>query len=218
MYAKKKAKASEKAKTSASKDPWAVLGVAKSATRTEVKSRFRELVRQLHPDIQKESDSEDEMRIILEAAEALLKGTAKKPPLIPDGQPQRKDRTEKTKKQDVKAERVLFEWMGRMKRALWPVYQMTGKRIIVDWELDHYRVHLGVEKKKEIFFKDLRSVSDVKKVDHGGFDVTLKLDNGYHMVIQQVPPEAVTEIEQRVKKARGDWEVKRAKVLHRVVV
>jgi len=48
-----------------------ILGVSKNATRAEIKKRFRELVKQLHPDRTKNSKSKEKMAEIIKAYEVL---------------------------------------------------------------------------------------------------------------------------------------------------
>ena len=49
------------------KDYYEVLGVSKTATDAEIKSAFRKLAKQYHPDINKEADAEEKFKEIQEA-------------------------------------------------------------------------------------------------------------------------------------------------------
>src|SRR4029077_14604410 len=53
------------------RDYYEVLGVSRDASETEVKKAFRGLARELHPDVNKESDSEDRFKEAAEAYEVL---------------------------------------------------------------------------------------------------------------------------------------------------
>merc|ERR1719188_614594 len=70
---------------SASEDPWKILGVEPSATREEVRAKFRQLIRTHHPDIS--GGPADMIHRFLRAAEAILKGSNGKPPLVRGGDP-----------------------------------------------------------------------------------------------------------------------------------
>lgn len=59
------------------KDYYKLLGVARDATRAEIKSAYRKLARKYHPDISKEVDSEEKFKEIGEAYE-VLKDTEKR--------------------------------------------------------------------------------------------------------------------------------------------
>ncbi|MEI6291441.1 MAG: DnaJ domain-containing protein, partial [Chloroflexota bacterium] len=53
------------------RDYYEILGVAKTAGQDEVKSAFRKLARQFHPDVNKEPDAEDKFKEINEAYSVL---------------------------------------------------------------------------------------------------------------------------------------------------
>ena len=53
------------------KDYYEVLGVSKDATDAEIKSAFRKLAKQYHPDISKEANAEEKFKEIQEAYEVL---------------------------------------------------------------------------------------------------------------------------------------------------
>jgi molecular chaperone DnaJ len=57
------------------RDYYEVLGVSKSASKDEVKSAFRKLARQYHPDVNKEKDAGDKFKEIGEAYEVLSDDT-----------------------------------------------------------------------------------------------------------------------------------------------
>jgi len=59
------------------KDYYKLLGVARDATRAEIKSAYRKLARKYHPDISKEVDSEEKFKEVGEAYE-VLKDTEKR--------------------------------------------------------------------------------------------------------------------------------------------
>lgn len=54
-----------------SKDLYAVLGISKDATEDEIKKAFRRRARELHPDINKASDAEDQFKELNEAYDVL---------------------------------------------------------------------------------------------------------------------------------------------------
>ncbi|HEX5592669.1 MAG TPA: molecular chaperone DnaJ [Solirubrobacterales bacterium] len=53
------------------RDYYAVLGVSQDASETEIKKAFRRLARELHPDVNQESDAEDRFKEAAEAYEVL---------------------------------------------------------------------------------------------------------------------------------------------------
>lgn len=53
------------------RDYYEILGIAKTASPEEIKSAFRKLARQFHPDVNKESDAEDKFKEINEAYSVL---------------------------------------------------------------------------------------------------------------------------------------------------
>src|SRR5919109_2861710 len=55
------------------RDYYDVLGISRGATEREVKSAFRRLARELHPDVSAEADAEERFREAAEAYEVLSK-------------------------------------------------------------------------------------------------------------------------------------------------
>ena len=53
------------------RDPYVVLGVNKNATNDEIKSAYRKLARQYHPDLNKEEGAEAKFKEVQEAYEIL---------------------------------------------------------------------------------------------------------------------------------------------------
>ncbi len=59
---------------STKRDYYDVLGVARSASADEIRSAYRKLARQYHPDVNKETDAEANFKEINEAYEVLSNG------------------------------------------------------------------------------------------------------------------------------------------------
>src|SRR5690348_11335629 len=58
--------------STAKRDYYEVLGVAKTATEDEIKRAFRQKARQLHPDVNKAPDAETQFKEVSEAYEVLV--------------------------------------------------------------------------------------------------------------------------------------------------
>src|SRR2546421_7553978 len=58
--------------STAKRDYYEVLGVAKTATEDEIKRAFRQKARQLHPDVNKAPDAETQFKEVSEAYEILI--------------------------------------------------------------------------------------------------------------------------------------------------
>ena len=55
-------------------NPYQVLGISPEATRKQVDAAYRALAKQYHPDINKDTRAEDQMKRINEAYDMILKG------------------------------------------------------------------------------------------------------------------------------------------------
>jgi len=163
-------------------DPWAVMGLSSEATRSEVKARFRELVREYHPDVCP-TGSGYMMTQVIRAAQAILDSVPQPEPKSPRAEPkQQVSRYEKMRAKQEKARaaheyehRLLYTGRSRLRGGKWSDYRITASEIEMSWPLGPGAKVWGADAQKTVQFKDVRHVSRYVDLEGGRRDVELEL-------------------------------------------
>uniref|UniRef100_A0A7R9ZWS0 J domain-containing protein n=1 Tax=Pyrodinium bahamense TaxID=73915 RepID=A0A7R9ZWS0_9DINO len=204
-------------------DPWEVLGISRSADRSEVKAQFHRLVRIYHPDLSP-GGSPYMMQRLIRAADAILDTTPQRTPPAPTPQRHHMSRYEKIKQKRAKSQAaqdlkdaVVYAGRSRVRRSVWSEYRITMGKIEIFWKLGPYVCSRGVQAHKIVQFQEVRRIRNRVDLQDGRCDVELELVWGTRLVLEQLPQEVAAHVIQFVTTARQRQEAKRARILDRRV-
>jgi len=204
-------------------DPWAVLGLPQTADRAMIKSQYKKLAREYHPDLKGACASQTMMQRIISATETILAGL-KVEPAIPE--PEKASprsptisRVEKMWRQreiekaeaDL-AEVLLYTGQSRVHRAQYCVYRILRSRIEMRWALARYmdkrRYKGGL---RTLWFQDIRRISSQVDQEDNLVDLELELIIGSRFTLEQLPQEVAKQVVSLVKLAQFHRQVMREK-------
>jgi len=201
-------------------DPWSVLGLTSKATRTEVKARFRELVRTYHPDVCP-SGSSYMMNRVIEAAEAILDRAPKqKPASSPSPGPMSRYERMKAKREEHQAaydkeHRLLYVGHSRLRGSRWSNYRITISEIEITRPMAPHLQKIGGEPKKVVKYRDVRHLSEYVILQDGRCDLELEMIWSTRLKLEQLPIEICAHVAQSVRTVQLQREKRRASLLKR---
>jgi len=199
-------------------NPWAVLGLSSKASRSEVKARYRALVRQYHPDVGP-AGSGYMMKQVIEAAEAILQSLPKQTP-EPESAHQHASRYEKLKAKQEKAkadqdflERFVYSGRSRVRAAMWSNCRITMANVEITWPLAPYKKQRG-DARKLVKFQDVRRILSRGAVaESGRVDLELELAWGTKLTLERLPVEVAAQVAQSVQSAQLRREARLANIM-----
>lgn len=197
-------------------NPWTVLGLAAGASQAEVKARFKQLVRQYHPDLTDDGSSYLLQRAIV-AAETILKGQSTAREATKEGAPAW--HSSRTRKKDEEWDDVLlYMGRGRIHRgSTWANYKITMGVIEVTWPMSGYMRTRGSAPMKRIRYQEVRRIAERTDLEDGRVDLQLELVGGMNLPLEQLPKDVVAQIERIVLAFEARAQAMRATMLHRCV-
>jgi len=183
--------------------------MSSSATREEIKTRFKELVRAYHPDLNG-GGSHLRLRRLVVAARQVLDRSSQRVSTYEPGGP----RSRGTGDGGDSHETLLYTGRGRIRSSsMWPVYRVTSSKVEVSWpQGPQGRARFGrMSGGQEVLFKDVRNVTQgLLDVSTERCDLVLELAWGSLLRLEELPNDVATQIQGIVEVVREAYLQQRA--------
>jgi len=202
-------------------DPWAVLGLPKTADRAMVKARYYKLVRAYHPDLQGECASQSMMQCVILATEMILAGLRLEPdeqapgPTISRVEKMWRQREKEMAQQGLN-EIVIYTGRSRLHRAQYCEYRILRNRIELTWALGRFAGnHRRSGGQRIVKFPDIRCVSGQTDQRDNLVDLELELLIGSRIMLEQLPQDVANQVANFVRLEQFHRQVLRERRLGR---
>lgn len=202
-------------------DPWEVLGVNRTATRSEVKSAYHRLVRLYHPDLHPDgSGSAELLERVVNAAERVLTlamqddgsdttASEAEAPAAAPGRRKPKSRYQRVREAQARAaaefaaaNALLYEGRGRFQGISVPHYRITMSQIVVRFGVSRPARLKGASGEQCTRYRDVRRVVGRVELQGKRSDLELELIRGTTLELQSLPDDVADNIERLVQVAR----------------